>query len=433
MRSNLAVYLCAGVAGAGVLALAGEASAAGFYLQEQSVRATGRAYSGEVADTGVESLWWNPASIGGMTTSGEAYVGATGILVNSKLSDRGSSISRPTLPTLPVGGDSVQDDPVNDGVLPSGGVAYRLNDQFAVGLAVSSPYSFSTDYDATSFARYDALQTKLTTIDLQPTIAWTPSPMFSLGVALNAEHSSATLTTALPNLSPLLPDGLERLHGTGWDYGWSVGAQFRPSDRISLGLSYKSKIDHNLDGDVAISGLLAPLAASNLNAPTSAGFTTPWMLSGGVRVKVTDRLTLNGQIQRIGWSDFDEIKIDLGPGVVIGEHYKDTTNGAVGFDFAATPRLTLRAGVEYDPTPTPATRDARVPDGNRWLFGAGATFKATDAISFDVAASYINFKDTDINRTDVAYAGTPAAVTIDTVGQAQASAVVLGAGAHFSF
>ena len=43
--------------------VAAPAFAGSFYLQEQSVRGAGRAYSGEVADRGVSSLWWNPAAI----------------------------------------------------------------------------------------------------------------------------------------------------------------------------------------------------------------------------------------------------------------------------------------------------------------------------------------------------------------------------------
>lgn len=45
-----------------------EANAGGFYLQEQSVKANGRAWSGEVSGTGAPSrLWWNPAAIGGIS------------------------------------------------------------------------------------------------------------------------------------------------------------------------------------------------------------------------------------------------------------------------------------------------------------------------------------------------------------------------------
>ena len=55
--SRLFFYSVAAAAIAGV-AMAPKAHAAAFYLQDQSVRGLGRAYSGEVADTGVESLWW---------------------------------------------------------------------------------------------------------------------------------------------------------------------------------------------------------------------------------------------------------------------------------------------------------------------------------------------------------------------------------------
>ena len=45
----------------GSFGFASVAHAQAFYLQEQSARGAGRAFSGEVADTGPQSLWWNPA------------------------------------------------------------------------------------------------------------------------------------------------------------------------------------------------------------------------------------------------------------------------------------------------------------------------------------------------------------------------------------
>ena len=60
-------------------AFAGAAHGQAFYLQEQSTRGQGRAFSGEGADTGASSLWWNPASIAGMER-GEAVLGASAII-----------------------------------------------------------------------------------------------------------------------------------------------------------------------------------------------------------------------------------------------------------------------------------------------------------------------------------------------------------------
>src|SRR5690606_33579732 len=121
-----------------------------------------------------------------------------------------------------------------------------------------------------------------------------------VGLGVNAQYASATLTQALPNLSPLLPDAQQRLSGDGWDFGWDAGLQFHVDDRLTLAASYRSKISHTLSGDVSVKGLLGPLAASNLATPGKAKFNTPWIATFGARWQATDRLWLNGQVQRIG-------------------------------------------------------------------------------------------------------------------------------------
>ena len=140
-----------------------------FYLQEQSVRGAGRAFSGEAADTGSQSLWWNPAAIGGETKASGA-LGVSLILPHGKVVDTGTRIVRPGQLPASVGGDPVAGNPINKGALPSGSIAVPLNDRIALGLAISSPFSFTTDYDADSWTRYSADKTSLRTIDVQPSI-----------------------------------------------------------------------------------------------------------------------------------------------------------------------------------------------------------------------------------------------------------------------
>lgn len=78
-----------GTTAALVLTAEGQAGAAGFYLQEQSVRGCGRANSGEVADQGPASLWWNPASIGGIEES-SAVFGAVAVFPRGRADDAGT-------------------------------------------------------------------------------------------------------------------------------------------------------------------------------------------------------------------------------------------------------------------------------------------------------------------------------------------------------
>ncbi len=414
------------------LCLGSTAQAAGFYLQEQSARGVGRAFSGEAADTGPESLWWNPAAIAGGERS--AYIGVAGIIPSGTVSDKGTIILRPGQAPASVGGEPVAHGPLQSGVLPSGAVALPLGDRFALGFAVTAPFDFTTQYDAQSWARYSALRTRLRTYDLQPSLAVTPVDHLRLGVALNAEYGDATLSNALPNLSPLLPDGTQTLKGNGWNFGWSAGGQLY-FDRITVGLSYKSAIRHTLDGQVMVAGLLGPLAANNLTVTTDAGFKTPWQVILGGRLRATNRVTLDLEAVRLGWSGFDAIRLGAPINAALPQGYRDSWSFAGGLDYALDPRWTLRAGVQYDETPTQdGQRDARVPDSSRVNLGMGASFEATKAFAVDVGAAYTIFDNASIDRPTGAYLGTPAQTLVLTSGELTgARAVVLTVGGRFRF
>lgn len=431
------ISLAAGVALA-TLVVASQASAAAFYLQEQSVRGAGRAYSGEVADRGAASLWWNPASIAGLDKN-EIYGGVHLVQVDSQVNNVGSTLTRPVIPgglTTPVGGEPYAGGPINNGIVPNFAGAFRVNDKLAVGLTVAAPYNFTTDYNSRSWTRYDALKSNLKTIDVNGVVAYRVNDMLDLGVGVSAQYTDAELTSALPNLSPALPDGASSLKGEGnWDYGWNVGAQFHASPTLTIGASYRSEIKHELDGKVLITGLLGPLAGANVNTDGVAKITTPWMAHLGARWQVTDKATLNASVSRIGWSEFDKIVVTYPNGGSVSEqNYKDTTTVAAGVDYVVNDKLTLRGGVQYDPTPTPDVgRSARVPDGDRMLYAVGSTWQATDSIQWDAAVSYISFDDTKINRTETIYGGTAAATTLNLKGDVGGSAVVISTGLRWSF
>lgn len=431
LRTQVALSLSVGLSS---FAFAGAAHGQAFYLQEQSARGAGRAFSGEVADTGPSSLWWNPAAIA-ETTDIEAAIAASAILPRGKVTDTGTLIGRPGQPLAPVGGDATTRNPIDNGVLPSGAIAVPLSSRVAVGLAVSSPYSFTTDYPATSWARYSAMRTKLRTIDIQPSIAFAATDWLRIGAGVNVEYTDASLGNALPNLLATLPDGRQRLKGNGWDVGWTAGVQLH-NDWATVGVSYKSAIKHHLNGDLDITGLVGPLAPSNMSlSDIEATFYTPAQIIVGGRFRATDRLTLNAQAVRFTWNKFDAIRLGEPLNTALPENYRNSWSLAGGVDYAVSPKLTLRAGVQRATTPTVnGERDARVPDANRWNFGAGASYDLSRRFTIDAAANYVDFADATIDRVTAAYVGTPAQTPILTSGElTDAHAIVLSLGGRFRF
>ena len=409
------------------------AHAQAFYLQEQSARGAGRAFSGEVADTGPQSLWWNPAAIAGMD-HGEAAINASGILPRGKVVNNNTLVQRtPAGQFAAVGGDQVARNPIDKGLLPSGAVAVPFG-PVAIGLAVTSPYSFTTDYDSTSWTRYSATRTKLQTIDIQPSIAVALTDWLRVGGGANVEHVYASLGNALPNLTTTT-DGRQKLEGDGWDVGWTAGVQMH-NDWATVGVSYKSRIEHTLKGDLLVEGLTGPLATRNTTiSGVEARFYTPAQVIVGARIRATPALTLNGQAVRYNWSKFDAIRLGAPLNTALPENYRDSYSLAGGVDYEISPRVTLRAGVQHATTPTQnGLRDARVPDANRWNYGAGGTFQLTPKFGIDLAANYVDFKNASIDRATQAYSGTIAQTTVLTNGTLQdAHAVVLSAGAHIGF
>ncbi|WP_419825973.1 OmpP1/FadL family transporter [Sphingomonas sp.] len=441
-------HLSAGVRrGVSVAALAAAAGgwtapahAAAFYLADQSTKGLGRAFSGETAERGAQQQWYNPAAIGGITGV-QNYVGVTAILPGGSVRPDATS---PTTVGRRVVGGAAGKDPVNNGYLPNGGVAIGLG-KVALGLTVTSPFSFTTNYDSDFFGRYSADKSRLRTFDIQPSIAFAPNEHLSVGGAVNVEYLRATLSNYLPdpfstNLgtpATPFPDGHQYLKGDGWDVGYSFGFQYH-NDQVDLGASYKSSIRHKLKGKLIIDGLTDPLAgAINQRVDgANADFTTPWQVSVGLRYHFTPAFTLNAQVTRFGWEKFDTIDLsNLGavtPDQSIVQSYKNSYTYALGADYKLSEKTTLRAGVARDLTPIRDNyRDPRVPDGNRWFFAVGGTHELNDFVGVDFGAAYDKIKSERVDNTAVIYGGTILQTTSTTSGRTHnGHAVLLSLGAH---
>ncbi|MFK0297907.1 OmpP1/FadL family transporter [Brevundimonas sp. NPDC090276] len=412
--------------------VAAPAFAGSFYLQEQSVRGAGRAFSGEAADRGTGSMWWNPAAIA--RSGRELSFGMHAIRIDSEVKNNGSYVTYPGGTNVPVVNPrNTEVDPIESGLVPNFAFATPIGERFAVGVSVAAPYNFTTKYEPGSFARYDALTSELRSGDASLTVAYQVNDWLDLGAGLNAQFVKAKLTSAMPTVSPLLPDGSSSLEGDGWAFGWNVGAQVHKGP-WDFGLSYRSKIEHELDGEVNIV-LTGPLAPNSVSSAGTASFNTPWFASASVRYAVNDKLTLNAQVNRIGWSEFEAINVAYpGGGDSIHQNYKDVTTGAIGLDYALSDKTTLRAGVGYDPTPTrDSLRTARIPDADRLLVSVGGSTEVTKGVTFDAGLTYIAFSDSDIFDDRTFYAGTTAATTSHLRGTAEGSALVASLGARWAF
>lgn len=405
--------------------LAPAAHAGGFYLQEQSPKETGRALSGGAAAADDPSvIFFNPAAmtqLPGIQTS----AGGSLLFAKAKQSNRGSTRTVPTLATpVPVtGGDG--GNPFDSVIpIPSFYVSGQVTDRLWVGLGVNAPFGLKLDYDAGFFGRYDSLYTNLKTYNIQPSAAYKLTDNLSIGGGVDVQYIKVTLTNALPNLSPLQPDGFARVSGDDWSVGWNAGI-FYTTGSTNFGLHYRSKIEHDLKGSYAVSGLQGPLAAGNVTLDASAPVDLPDIVTASFAHKLTPRDRVMLTARWYNWSVFKNITIrPVGAATSVKElDYKDSFSVALGGEHDLNEKLTLRAGAMYDKTPTNEDfLTTRVPDGDRYWLTAGATYNFSPSLALNLSYAHTFVEKADIVRPDLYYAGSPAAVTATTVARTSGNA-----------
>lgn len=395
--------------------LAGAANAAGFYIQEQSVRGLGSAFSGSATNLeDASTIYFNPA---GMTKLDgfQTQAGVNVIIPDSKIKNNGTT-SGPS-GGRPVGGPS--ENPYEPTPVPNGFMSYQINDDIWAGIGVTAPFGLASEYDRGWFGRFDSTKTELTVIDVQPTIAYKINDMLSVGAGVNIERAEADLNSAV--ILGAGVEGTSQLKGKDYGVGYTLGAQFKPWESTTFGLNYKSSVHHELDGKVLVRSASNVIVGNGtLSTPGSAKLTTPDIASFGVSHKLNERLTLQGQASWFGWNNFDNITAVRDNGAVasrVDQNYQTTWAFAAGAEYLVSPDWTLRGGVQFDQTPTTDEfRTTRTPDGDRTWLSMGATYGITEAIDLDMAATYIHVASETINVARGTGAGRTIANTEGDVG-----------------
>ncbi len=402
---------------------AGPAGAAGFQIREQSTAALGNAMAGASASAqDVTYMAYNPASIGLVEGSQIAALGS-GIFVSFDIEDTEARSVVPDPATgqgldVTGGGD---DNGGETAFVPSLAAKWRVNDQLDLGLAVTAPWGLRTDYDEDWAGRYHALESDLLTINIQPVVSLKPTKRLTVAGGLQIQYIDATLSNAVdfgtigtataaavPGLAGLLPaatapgqnDGFAEVTGDDWGLGYVFGLIYEFTPGTRAGFSYRSAINHRLEGDAefdldddGVGAVLSSATGQFVNTGGAAEVTIPETASFGVHHQLSPRWAVLAEAAWTNWAQFEELVVEFDNPAqddsVTTENWESTWMYAVGLNFMPTPAWTLRTGVGYDESPVPDdTRTPRIPGNDRTWVGVGASWKPTPRLS--VSASFVH-------------------------------------------
>ncbi|WP_404413783.1 OmpP1/FadL family transporter [Vreelandella aquamarina] len=394
------------------ITMASQAHAGGYQINEQSVSGQGYSHAGRSSNINDATIvFGNPA---GMSFLDRAQVtaGGTYLSVNSDISNVSASQSSPAF-LQETGGatDTLQVEGTNDGdmvpgtLIPFAFYAHPVNEQLAFGFGVYAPFGSKTDYEDGFQGRNQGNYTEVKVMTAQPTVSYRFNDQWSVGAGLTYNRVEGELHRQVPTATPAgITEVDSRVEGDDEAWGYNLGVIYQPAPETTFGLTYRSKVDFNLEGSFSGSSpLLDQIGIGTVTDTAALDLTTPETVNFSLTQQMSDNLKLMFGASWARWSRFDQILVTGSERPVITDEQQNYSNAwafSTGGEYQLTPTLALRAGVALDFTPTQDdTRSVRIPSDDRRIFSIGAGWSPMPDLTLDVAYTYLTERSTQVEQT----------------------------------
>jgi long-chain fatty acid transport protein len=433
--------VAAAVGGTLLTIAAGQALGSAFALQEQSGSGLGNAFAGGAASAeDASTIYFNPAGMSRLTNTQIVAAGSV-ICPSAKFSDSGSQAAA----LQPLGGTG--GDAGSCAGVPALYLSVPINAQWVFGLGVNAPFGLKTEYDSNWLGRFQAVESKIETININPALSYKVNEMFTIGAGANWQHIKATLTKqvnyaggialaapqvaaagAIPPsaVAPIVgayfgSESSANVNGNDDGWGWNIGLLFEPDKQTRIGLAYRSSIKYTVNATASFNnpGIPATLPPSLVPAAAAvAGAVNSQLSNGNVTValrvpesanlsifrQIDDRWDVMADVQYTGWQSVENLTIVRSTGATLSntaENFKSTWRGAIGANYHYTNEWMFRGGLAFDQSPVNNTdRTPRLPDNDRTWFSVGAQYKINPQWVLDFGYSFIYIKNPSINQND---------------------------------
>lgn len=358
----------------------GEALAGGFGI-EQSAYYQGMSFAGAAAGGGsLSSLSWNPATanFAGKDLTFESSYSV--ILMSADLTVTNPGAQLVTGPA--------ETEMGRNALIGASYATWRLDNKMVLALSLTSPFGLGTKAKNQDWVgSLEGVTTSLFNLNAAPILSYEIAHGVTVAAGLQVDYFDLQRQTA----------GTATLRADDTNVGFVAGIDFAPSPDTSIGIGFRSAVNHTLEGHLTVAGAG--------EAPIKASIILPEMLSLGVRQSLSPTTRLTAEVEWVNWSRLNVIPIVLqapllgipagAAGANLDFQWRDGWLFALGGEYDWSRALTLRTGVAYEISPVdgPTTRIVQDPDSNRVWASIGASYKWSADTRFDFSYSHVFFED----------------------------------------
>ncbi|MBU1369007.1 MAG: outer membrane protein transport protein [Bacteroidetes bacterium] len=369
--------------------------AGGYQVRLQSNRSTGMGLTGTAFQMGASSMFYNPGALSMMNTKTDFSLGVSGIISKISFQKTGSNFVAET------------DNDISTPFYVYG--AGKINEKWAVGLAIYTPYGSSSAWENNWSGRLLIQNIALQAIFFQPTLSYKFSEKLGVGAGLVYTTGSVKLQKGL-NYGP---DTYAKLDGSASGIGFNLGVFYEASDKLSVGINYRSEITMDVaDGDAQFNVPASVGTSIPAENKFSASLPLPANFDFGLSFQASEKLLLAAEINWVMWSTYESLEFSFEQqGELLNStnprNYKDTFIPRIGAEYRFNDLFTFRAGAYYDQSP--ANEDYFTPETvslDNVAFTLGLSIQPTERLSIDLSYLQISGLEAQKNYQPDQFGGT---------------------------
>jgi len=289
--------------------------------------------------------------------------------------------------------------------------AYRFSPEISIAFTVNNSFGLGSKFPDDTVVRYLTTESKLTTWDMNPSVAYKISDQVAIAVGLRAVYTDVSLKQMVPLQTFSLADGEQTFNATGIGYGWNIGATYFPTETLAFGASYRSPVDVDLSGDVSFdlpqdsTPFLTTIFPST---SADSGLNLPGQLFLGIAYKPSPKWVFEVATRFEQYSCYEKLEVTTDLPVAgqtsrtIIKDWHDVWGYMFGVSYQTDTGYRLSGGYLYEENPVPDETFEPAASGlDKHTLTVGAA-KSFGNITCRISYAHDFYTDRDISNNDSA-------------------------------
>ncbi len=405
------------------LFMTSNAFAGGYRVALQGQKATGMGHTGVAMTDSAEVVFFNPAGMVFLKSDTDISAGVSLINGVTKYQNKGTGTTAET------------DNPI--GTPFSLYYSKKHNDSLAYGLGIYTPYGNSVEWEKDWVGSHLVNNISLKAIYVQPTLSFKLSDEYSVGLGLTYINGSVEFNR---NLSTSLVDAngdrsnvtIDASGATAW--GYNLGFLAKPTDKLSMGISYRSRVDMKArGGDADFENIPTSMDAAYSDGNFDADLVLPAELTIGFAYNLADETVIAFDVNRTYWSAYESLDVEFDNAAGTSSNprnYKDANIYRLGLQHEVQDGIIVRVGVYVDKSPISDGYYApETPRNDAVGYTAGLSYEVQKGFELDFSYLYLKFDEFEGSYDHYDQSGT----TIAFGGEYKSTVHAFGFGLNYKY